>query len=42
MEVDVPFEFVGKITGASPMAKAGYVERSSPATRHVDLMRIVL
>lgn len=33
-EVDVPFEFVGKITGASPMAKAGHVERCPSAARH--------
>ena len=33
-EMDVPFEFVGKITGAGPMAKACHVERCSAASRH--------
>ena len=33
-EMDVPFEFVGQITGAGPMAKACHVERCSAASRH--------
>ena len=34
LEMDVPFEFVSQITGASPMAKASHVERCSAASRH--------
>ena len=37
LKPDVPFEFVGEVTGASPMAKAGHVESSASTTGHDDI-----
>lgn len=35
---DVPFEFVGKVSGASSMAEASNVESSATSARHSGLL----
>ena len=35
--VGVPFEFVGQVTGSSPMAKASDIKSCTTSTRHDDV-----
>jgi hypothetical protein len=34
--IDVPFELVGKVSGACAMTEAGHVERCASTSRHTD------
>lgn len=38
---NVPLEFVGKITGTSPMAKASHIKCCAPTSRHDERFTVV-